>query len=295
MTNPSNSIPEPLPLPFQLGLPNNAFGPSVFMSDYDLPAPGTQVVPPMPRSQGGLIEAVKTAVTQALRSAMSNTSLFDPGQSIYIDLEYPSIQTQYPGIWVQFSVTKLNRAGLGHEVPTQDSDGNWSFIQEWIFTGRVNLTICALKSRDRDKIADALIMQLAFSRTPEIVLTQPGVDTKQFRSLVSALDANPYVAMTLQTDVLIPGGQQVTQGVPWADNVLGYEDSYSFDLVGQFNVQFAHDGLYLLSRIDNYPLLDASANNPPTQSQLWASEAPVGPIEGGVRPRGGVNEIATGM
>lgn len=272
--------------------PTEMYAPSIFMSDYEVPPTGSQVIPPLPRSEGGLIESVKTAIVQALRTAMSGTSLFDSGQAVYIDLEYPSVQTQYPGIWVQFSVTKLNRAGIAHEVPVQDKNGKWSFVEEWIFTGRVTLTIAALKSRDRDKIADALIMQLAFSRTPERVLTKPHDDTKRYRSLVAALDANPYIAMTIQTDVLTPGGQQVTQGVPWGDNVLGYEDSYSFDLVGNFNVQFANDGLYILSRINPVPTLMETEQ--PYNPAQWLGNKTSLPLNGGLRYGGEGNSIFQG-
>lgn len=271
---------------------NPDWAPSVFMSDYDFPPIGSQVIPPLPRSEGGLIESVKTAVVQALREALSGTSLFDKNQSIYVDLEYPSLETQYPGIWVQFSVTKLNRAGIAHEVPVEIAPGKWGFVEECIFQGRVTTTIVALKSRDRDKIADSLIMQLAFSRTPEIVLTKPKEDTRQFRSLVAALDANPYIGMSIQTDILIPGGQQVTQGTPWADNLLAYEDSYSFDLVGQFNVAFSDDGLYILSRID--PSATISATHTPYDPLLWIDAPPGGSLGGGPRKGGENNDIATG-
>jgi hypothetical protein len=271
---------------------NPNWAPSVFMSDYDFPPIGSEVIPPLPRSEGGLIESVKTAVVQAIREALSGTTLFDKNQKIYVDLEYPGLETQYPGIWVQFSVTKLNRAGIGHEVPVEFSPGKWGFVEEVIFNGRVTTTIVALKSRDRDKIADALIMQLAFSRTPEIVLTKPEEDTRKFRSLVSALDANPYIGMTIQNDVIIPGGQQVTQGTPWADNILAYEDSYSFDLVGQFNAAFSNEGLYILSRID--PVAAFSATKTPYNPLLWVDAPPGGAMGGGPRRGGENNAIATG-
>jgi hypothetical protein len=263
------------------------YAPSIFFSDYVQPPMGTTVFPPLPRSEGGLVESVKTAVVQALRSALSGTSLFDGGQSIYIDLEYPEVPAQYPGIWVQFSITKLNRAGISHEILHEGSEHEWSFIEEWTFTGRMTTTVCALKSRDRDKIADTLIMQMAFSRTPELVITRPDVDTKRYRSLVTALDANPYIAMTLQTDIIIPGGQQTTQGTPWADNVMAYEDNYSVDLVGQFNVAFAHDGCYILSRIDQAPIF-MSTQQPYNPAQ-WLGRPPVGPLQGGERRGGEVN------
>lgn len=256
--------------------PDPALAPSIFISDYDLPPGGTVVIPPMPRSEGGLIQSVKGAVLQALREALSNSSLFDRNQKIYIDIDYPLIETQYPGIWVQFTPTRLARAGLGHEVPIQNEDQSWSFVQEWTFTGTVSLSIAALTSKDRDKLSDALIMMLAFARTPQLVITKPQVDVKQNRSLITALDANPYVAMTINTDTITPGGQQATQGTPWQNDALTYEDTYSFDMVGQFNIEFSNDGLYLLSRID--PRVEVVSGVPAYNPLLWANAPQTQPI-----------------
>lgn len=259
------------------------------MADYELPPPGTIVVPPLPRSDGGLIQSVKSATVLAMRDALQGTSMFDKGQAVYIDMEYPMIQIQYPGIWVQFSVTKLNRAGVGHEITVQDPETHeWSFIQEWMFQGRITLTICATKNVDRDRLADSLIANLAFARTPQLLATKPQADTKKYRSLITALDENPYVAMTLQLDTIVPGGQQASMGTPWSDDILTYEDSYSFDLVGQFNLQFTHDGMYTLARID--PNFQTGATEQPYDPTQWLDAVPVAPTGGGLtNPPGAVN------
>jgi len=215
------------------------------------PNPAYLVNETLPRSEGGLIEAVKRAVVNALRDALQSMNLRLDGRTVYIDLEYPMEESQYPGIWVGFSPTKLNRAGISHELPVRDGD-TWCLIQEWEFTGRITLSLAAIKSLDRDRLADLVIANLAFARSPDLVLTKPEEDTKQYRSLIAALSANPYVSMTLNTDQIYPGGQDVNPGAPWAggDNVLVYTDSYAVDTLGQFNVKFTHDGVYTLARLD---------------------------------------------
>lgn len=277
----SPSYPFSFPILF-----GGTLGPSIFMSDYEFPPMGTTVVPPLPKSEGGLIQSVKGAIVMALRDALQKTTLFDPGQAVYIDLEYPMRQVQYPGIWVQFSTTKLNRSGIGHEVTVQDPDtGVWSFVQEWTFLGRVTLTIAALRSIDRDRLADALIANIAFARPPNLLLTQPQADTKQYRSLITALDENPYVSMTLNTDTIVPGGQTISMGTPWKDDELTYEDNYSFDLVGQFNLQFSHDGVYSLAAIE--PNLSVMNGAQPYNPSLWLDAIPSGPVGGGLGNPGG--------
>lgn len=217
----------------------------------DDPNPAYIVNEVLPKSEGGIIEAVKRAVVIALRDAIQGMELRLEGKKLYIDLEYPMEEAQYPGIWVQFSPTQLTRAGIGHELPVRDGD-NWALIQEWMFTGRITLSLAAMKSLDRDRLADLVISNLAFARPPDLVLTKPDEDTKQYRSLITTLGNNPYVSISLNTDTIIPGGQDVNPGAPWAggDNVLVYTDSYSVDAMGHFNVKFLHDGTYTLSRLD---------------------------------------------
>jgi hypothetical protein len=213
----------------------------------------------LPFSAGGVIEAVKRGIMVALRQAFEHTSLESPGRgAMSIDFEYPLTQQDYPGIWVQFSLTDLRRVGIAHEVIVEEG-GVWCPVQEWSFSGRVTLTIVALSSLQRDQLADVLITVLAFSRPPQLpfaaggVITKDGEDTRQFRQLMQSIADNPYVSMTINSDTILPGGQGVSQGTPWAQEVLAYEDNYSFDLIGQFNVIFRHDGTYELQRVDGIP------------------------------------------
>lgn len=227
--------------------------PDAFFEPDQPPYLAYEVNKTLPKSEGGPIEAVKRAVVTAIRDALAGMDLRVDGQAVYVDLEYPLKETQYPGVWVQFSPTNLGRAGISQELWVKEN-GEWCPIREWTFQGRVTLSIVALKSIDRDRLADTLIMNLAFARTPdEFIITKTDQDTRRYRSLLTALDDNPYIKATLNLDVIYPGGQNVTPGVPWQPDVLAYEDSYSFDMIGQFNVKFRHDGYYELARIDIDP------------------------------------------
>lgn len=230
------------------------YGPDPFANP-DAPFAGTILNETVPGSEGGLIEAVKRTVTTALRESITRTGLsVDGGNSkVHIDIEYPMEEESYPGIWVQFSITNLTRAGLGHEVWVQEND-DWTPIQEWMFNGRVTLTVVALSNKERDRISDSLVTMFAFSRTADLVLTNPKKDTKQFRSFLSYLDQSPYVSLTVNTDTLGLGGQGAQMGMlPWQQDLMIYEDTYSFDLLGQFNIKFTNDGWYTLHRIDIQP------------------------------------------
>lgn len=231
--------------------------------DDDSPSRAYEVNERLPRSEGGVIESVKRAVILALRDALTGMNMRLDGKRVYVDLEYPMEEAQYPGIWVQFSPTEMKRAGVSHELPVL-VDGEWCLIQEWQFSGRVTLSLAAIKSLDRDRLADQIIANLAFARNPDLILTDPAKDIKQYKSLQDALGSNPYVSMTLNTDVIFPGGQDVSPGAPWAggENTLVYTDTYAVDLQGQFNVRFNHEGVFTLARIDVVP---TATNNIPVE------------------------------
>jgi hypothetical protein len=228
--------------------------PSIFMSDYPKPKPGSQVPETIPGSAGGVIEAIKKSVVIALRESISNTSLSFPteGTQVHVELEYPMTEEQYPGIWVQFATTRMQRMGIDQEFWVKNKDNDWNAVQEWQVQGRITMTILALSNLERDRIADSLITLFAFSRTPELVITKPQKNNNKYRQFITALDENPYVAMTVNTDVLTGGGQSVNVGVPWQPDVLAYTDAYSFDVIGNFNYVFTDDGTYSLARIERY-------------------------------------------
>lgn len=256
------------------------YGPDMFYSDVTLPDPTTVLNEPLPRawSQGGMIEAVKRAVITGLRESFGNSSLGAGEQKCYIDIEYPTDPTSYPGIWVQFSIASLTRAGLAMETWTKDADDNWGSIQEWSFNGNISLTIAALTSKDRDRLADTVIAQLAFARPPDLIIYNPKTNANQMKGLITALDQNPYVSMTVNTDIINSGGQTVTSGTPWAQNILLYEDNYTIGCHGQFNLRFSHDGVYSLAEIRHRPVMtdeippeDSTNPNRPPRDPRWVS------------------------
>lgn len=212
-----------------------------------------------PESAGGPIESIKTALVFSLREALLGTTLQDDTALVRsVDLEYPMKKEHYPGIWVQFSFTKpLVPSGIAHELMNKNtSDPNWTNWEperEWMFEGRVTLVIVGLSSLQRDRISDNLISMFAFSRPPAGVLTDTSRDTQQYRQFLTSLDQNPYISMSVNSDQLINGGQNTNYGAPWdkdQQTTYVYEDSYSFDVLGQFAIVYLNDGTYTVRRID---------------------------------------------
>ena len=113
------------------------------------PDPAKRANEPFPGAGGsGMIETVKRAVMNALREALSGTSLnhLVNGSDVTIDMEYPIEKENYPGIWVQFSFSEISQAGIGHEPlirnvvspATEETPEvvNWEPIREFQFKGR---------------------------------------------------------------------------------------------------------------------------------------------------------------
>jgi hypothetical protein len=250
--------------------------PTMFYSEMEQENFSPQVNEPLPRAwtQGGVIESVKRAVVSSIRTGLRGTSMdnnLDENENFHVSIEYPTEETEFPGVWVQFSIETLQRGGLGMMNLTE-VNGQWGPVHEWQFTGRITLTIAAMTSKDRDRLADTVISALAFSRPPDMVIRQKNKDAKQNRGLITAINDNPYVAMTLNTDQIMSGGQTVTGGTPWAPNILLYEDNYAVTCQGQFNIRFGYDGAYILSAIN--VVQQPSATQQPYNPAQWLEPPP---------------------
>lgn len=233
-----------------------------------------------PGNQGGPIEAAKRGVVMALRQTVNGTTLSDEG-NIRVDMEYPSREESYPSIWVQFSLTRLKNAGMGHEHYTDEG-----LVREWMYEGKVNLTLLFLSSKERDQMSDALITIFAFSRpastlsTHNVIVEREG--GSEYSSFFSSLDDNQYLSMTLNSDEIRPGGQSINVGTPWDPDTLVYEDNYSFDVMGQFETVIDDTGLYRVRRVDlaggaplgspPNPYLPDGGEGPTIDTEKWNEE-----------------------
>lgn len=169
--------------------------------------------------KGLIITPTKKLVIQALRATFTSMYPDTKLASMNIDLEYPYLVDHYPGIWVRFSPSKIQASGLSL---TQTSVNNDEIFSVWYFEGTVSFTIIALTSLERDLISDGVIEAYAFAA--QMPSASPFYATIQSSDLIN---------MTLQSDILSPGGQSETIGTPWDDDKIAYEDRYSFQVVGQ--------------------------------------------------------------
>lgn len=176
--------------------------------------------PPLVTGQAGqglLVTPAKKAIIRALRATFTSMYPNTKLASMNIDMEYPYLEEHYPGIWVRFSPHTIRASGLD---PTQRSDTE--IFGVWHFEGTVSLLILALSSKERDLISDGFIEAYAF-----------GALMPSASAFASTLLDSDLINMTLQSDIITAGGQTESVGVPWDDDKLSYQDSYSFEVLGQ--------------------------------------------------------------
>lgn len=172
-----------------------------------------------PDSGEELIVSLKRSVISAFRAVFDINHPNPLMRGLEVDMEYPSKLESYPSIWVSFSFTQLQKIGI---YPGSRDLQDREFYQ-FIFSGRVTLTVLALKSWERDAIASEILQVFAFSRVTE--------NGRRFREV---LYDNPYINFNFNEDTISPLGQGMGQGLEWAKDIFEYTDGYSFDLIGQF-------------------------------------------------------------
>lgn len=197
--------------------------------------------------QGILIAPAKKLIIRALRATFTSMYPNTKLASMNIDLEYPYLEEQYPGIWVKFNPRKIQASGLD---PTQRTDSE--IFSVWHYEGTISLMILALTSKERDLISDGFIEAYAFAAQ------MPSVSP-----FATTLLESDLINMTLQSDILSPGGQTESVGVPWDDDKLAYEDRYSFEVVGQIRSRIQPGVVFTnLSEIQTFSSLTNVAGAP---------------------------------
>lgn len=200
----------------------------------------------LPSSEGGFIESVKRAVVSGLRKSFNDSSTALSDSNLTITLEYPMEKKNYPAIWVQFSFTSLKDQGVGHQEQLIIDDKK-SVVRQWTFKGTVTVTIMALSSMERDRIADKFINIYAFANIP--TQEQSFYDNPEF-DFLQELHQSDFVLMAVKSGMLEPGGQAAIPGTPFDPEAIVYEDNYSFHIEGEFQSVYTPDKGHILRRID---------------------------------------------
>lgn len=202
------------------------------------------------------ITAAKTAVVEALRAAFDEDNP-DAPRPRRIDIEYVEDAQDWPCVLVEFTAQEIGWTGLNpdnyyvHPDPSDPSlPGRAARVGS--FAGTVGLTILSTSAGERDALYDQMVALLLMGRIRE--------GTPDFYETIGSHD---LIAMTVQEGTVKTGSMEISLGTPWDPDVLAYEASVSFDLVGQFFVDGTTRELALLSRVSTFPyVVDGDHSDP---------------------------------
>lgn len=171
----------------------------------------------------GFLRTIKTTAVQAIRQSFAvSYPEPDPGggdRPLFVSIEYPVEEAQYPAIWVDYEGSELRTVGIAYTE--QDTEGN--AYARWRFAGHVVFTIVALNSNERDMIYDQLIGVTAFAAQSDFPST--------FRQVV---EAAPLIASVWSFDSVEDRPGAAAPGTPWNTMDVIYERGFALQVIGEF-------------------------------------------------------------
>lgn len=171
----------------------------------------------------GYLRTIKTTAVQAVQQSFeARYPAPDPDggvQPVFISVEYPVEEANYPAIWVDYEGNELRTVGIAYTE--QDAEGN--VYARWRFAGHVVFTVVALSSNERDMIYDQMVAMTAFAAQSDF----PG----RFREVV---EAAPLIATTWSFDTVEERPPAAAPGTPWGTMDMIYEHGFALQVLGEF-------------------------------------------------------------
>ena len=175
---------------------------------------------------------VKRTIVRALKAAF--TERFEEAQfkNLRITPDFPMSKQDYPAIMIRYSGSSITNAGVGHEELFHDEANNLRVWYHRHFAGEIEFVCMAQSPLDRDVLVDAMTEILAFGWLDDI-------RSEFFDEIYGTVeDGSSFITMlnqlTLNTDVITPGGDSAGPA-PWEpEDTLIYQDSLSVEASGGF-------------------------------------------------------------
>lgn len=198
--------------------------------------------------QSGIITATKLTMVEALRAVFDAEFELEPDSKPFprrIDIEYVEEAEDWPFILVQTRLQNLAWTGLNPDEYFIDDTGTARRFRHGIFDGFLDLSIYALTSEERDRMSDTLIMLFLAGRLRPV--------TKDF---FDRLATGELIGLTGMEGSIEPLGDAVSQGTPWANELMTYEASIRVGVVGEFYMDQYTSELLRLSEITAHESLE---------------------------------------
>ena len=184
---------------------------------------------------------IKTLLVKAIQNTFDDEYPVDQYRGIYTSIEYPEKALQYPAIWVDFDVNRMEPIGID-TVQYEATDTGFFPYKTWRFEGRAEFTIVAMTSLERDGLYDEMVKIIAFGSL------NSGRST--FRNTI---DNNEYIRTVFNWDKITTQGMITSKGTPWGSSELIYEVSITMEVYGEFSSDHADAQLVALSDVTIHP------------------------------------------
>lgn len=174
------------------------------------------------------LKEVKSVLTQGLKTVFGVNYPIVDFQNLFVTIEYPALEQNYPGIWVGFEPTGNLEKGsinsyLGYAI--YDDNNQPDVYSRWRGNGYATFTLGALTSLQRDRLFDELVRVIAFNQESPVL---------SFRGFV---ENNSLVSMNLNFDAIAIRGMTENPGTPWGTSEIIYEATLAVESV----IEFASD------------------------------------------------------
>lgn len=199
------------------------------------------------------IVETKSVLTSALKQVFNGSYPLSDFQNLFISIEFPMEEINYPGVWIGFEpLGNLSRGGINNSMGYElvDPSGNPLPISRWRANGYATFTLGAMTSLQRDRLFDELVRIIAFNQEHT---------TNSFRSLI---ESNPILAMNLNFDDIAVRGMTENPGTPWGTTEVIYESTLAVEAVIEFASRESDGSIINLSEVI------VTANGPITLSEI---------------------------
>ena len=185
----------------------------------------------------GIKEDIINALRNVMGSSYPDSSL---AGKIQVVSEYPIDEVQYPMVVVRFNPSTLKNIGVAHYELSVDSPG--SRLLHWRFDGNISFTVYALSTLDRDKVIVGLLNIFAF-----------GSEIPAFEGFRQQVLNQQFVTMTLMTDFIREGGDQIATPAWDSQNEMIFTDSLTLDVFGEFFTDPTTGDLIEIDQVSMFP------------------------------------------
>lgn len=179
-----------------------------------------------------------TIWVEALNALFDNNP-FEEIEDLPVNLDYPTSEVDYPGIWLNFTMQgDVKNVGIGHVEYDEDDEGIHEVFR-WHFGGLVEITIGAMGNLERARLLDRITTDIAVARMDE---NREGI-------LREKVERNDLIGMTVTWESMTISGFASEPGTPWGTDDVIYEATVTLMVEGEVRLDPSTGALVPLSKV----------------------------------------------